>query len=152
MFSSASMPLIVLLGRAHDALESELDARLREQTDFPGLSIAHTRNVLRHLDVHECSRASQLVERSGISKQALSLQIAHLEKAGYVVTSQDPGDRRARRVELTPLGTAAREAVQRIMGELDAEWNERWGGGGGNSWQAVRERLDAIIEFGERAS
>ena len=142
MFTSASMPLIVLLGHAHDALEAELDARLREEADLPGLSLAHSRNILRHLDATECSRASQLVERSGISKQALSLQIAQLEKAGYVSTGEDPNDRRARRVVLTPLGVHAQQTVRRVLHELDAEWQHRWGGDG---WEAVRERLSAII-------
>lgn len=145
MTRSATLPLIALLGHAHDALEATFNARLRA-AGYADLSLAHSRNVLRHLDGAECRRASQLVERSGVSKQALSLQIAQLERAGYVETSADPHDRRARQVLLTPRGVEAQRVVRRLLGELDAAWRERWGQG---SWDAVRERLFEVLAEGD---
>lgn len=142
------LPLVALLGQAHDALEADFDARL-QATEFIDLSLAHSRNVLRHLQSESCSRASQLVDRSGISKQALSLQIAHLEKTGYVVTAPDPQDKRARQVLLTARGQHAQRAVRRILTELDEEWRQRWGA---PVWDDVRAHLTQIIDAGRSAN
>lgn len=140
----STLPLVALLGHAHDALERDFDARLR-QTEFADLSLAHSRNVLRHLSHDDCCRASQLAERSGISKQALSLQIAQLERAGYVVVQADPSDRRARHVALTARGRSAQRAVGRVLREVDAQWRRTWGE---DTWQLLRARLHEIIPTG----
>lgn len=136
-----TIPLIALLGQAHDALEATFNERLRG-SEFTDLSLAHSRNVLRHLSPKNCRRASHLVERSGVSKQALSLQIAHLERLGYVATAPDPDDKRARSVRLTDRGLAAQRVVRRLLRDLDAEWQQAWGE---DTWDAVRGRLTEVI-------
>lgn len=139
------LPLLALLGRAHDALEAEFDRRLAASR-FSDLSLAHSRNVLRHLGREGCCRVSQLSERSGVSKQALSLQIAHLEKCGYLLAAPDPDDGRARVLALTDQGRSAQRVVGRILGEMDAEWSERWGD---QAWDVLRGQLAALIRTGE---
>lgn len=134
------MPLITLLGHAHDALEAEFDERLKA-SPFSDISLAHSRNVLRHLGLEGCCRVSQLTERSGVSKQALSRQIAHLEKTGYLLVTADPDDGRAKTMELTDRGKAAQRFVGRTMREMDATWIERWGE---EAWGDLRARVSSI--------
>lgn len=136
------LPLVALLGEAHDALERAFNTRL-QAAGFADVSLAHSRNVLRHLGEDGCGRASQLVERSGVSKQALSLQIAQLERAGYLETTSDPADRRARLVELTQRGAEAQRVVRDLLRDLDTEWRRQWGE---EAWGLVRGRLFEVLE------
>lgn len=121
----ADPPLVALLGGLEAAFVAEFDRRISE-TDMCALSLAHSRNVLRHL--HEGPlRACQLVERSGVSKQAVSQQIAHLERNGYVVTGPDPTDQRARQVVATDKGSDAQRLVKQLFREIERDWADRVG-------------------------
>ena len=140
MDQTGTIPLLALLGKAHDVVEAEFDARLRDE--FPDLTRAQGRNVLRHFSADGCQRVSQLSDRSGVSKQALSLQIASLEKAGYLTTGVDPDDGRARRVALTERGVAAQAAVVRIVAEIDTLWRERLGA----DWEHLVAAATRIVE------
>ncbi len=115
----ARLPLVAQLGQAHDAFEREFDRRLA-RSEFSGLSLAHSRNVLRHLG--RPMRASAIVGRCGLTKQAVSQQLAHLERHGYVQVSPDPGDHRARLVSLTERGRAAQRTVVRTFAEIERDW------------------------------
>ncbi|WP_232547323.1 MarR family winged helix-turn-helix transcriptional regulator [Propioniciclava soli] len=136
-----ALPLVALLGQAHDALEAAFDERLGA-SPFSDLSLAHSRNVLRHVGRGGCARPRQVAELSGVSKQAVSLQIAHLERAGYLRTLPDPSDGRARVLELTARGRSAQRWVLRTMRELDALWRDRWGE---DVWSEVRGRLREVV-------
>lgn len=121
--SAVQPPLVALLGGLEAVFVREFDRRLKT-TDMCALSLAHSRNVLRYLDgpEHETVRASQLVARSGVSKQALSQQIAHLERNGYLVTGPDPKDHRARIVTATDRGREAQRLVKRLFAEIEQDW------------------------------
>jgi DNA-binding MarR family transcriptional regulator len=99
------VPLVRLLHRAEIAYVAEFDRRLAD-TAYTSLTLAHSRGVLRHLGDGPV-RASRLVDECGVSKQAVSQQIAQLEAAGYVAVTADPSDARARVVTLTERGAAA---------------------------------------------
>ena len=116
------LPLVALLGRAHDAFEAEFDRRLLD-SEFCALSLARSRNVLRHLGGTPL-RASQLVDRCGVTKQALSAQIAHLEREGYLTSEPDPDDQRARLLALTGKGARAQRLVLGLFGEIERDWVE----------------------------
>lgn len=118
-------PLVGLLRRAEDRFVAEFDARMA-RSEFCSLSLAHSRNVLRHLGAGP-RRASQLVGACEVSKQAVSQQIAHLERAGYLTSSADPADARARIITLTPRGQAAQQLVHRLFAEIEAEWSAQLG-------------------------
>lgn len=113
-------PLVSLLGRAEAAYVAEFDRRLRD-SEFCALSLAHSRNVLRHL-ADGSRRASQIVTECEVTKQAVSQQIAHLERQGYLTAEPDPSDQRARLLHLTDRGRAAQCFVARLFDQLDAEW------------------------------
>ena len=64
---------VALLGQAHDTLEARFNEQL-VTSEFADLTAALSRNVLRWVSATDC-RASQLALASGVSKQALSLQM-----------------------------------------------------------------------------
>ena len=121
----AGRPLCFLLARAEALFVAEFDARLAA-AGYPDLSLAHTANVLRFLRDGEL-RPAQLVERACVSKQAVSQQVAHLQRSGYVTVSPDQQDSRARLVQLTARGRAAQEAASLLFAEIEADWAERVG-------------------------
>ena len=67
-------------------------------------------------------RASVIVDRCGVSKQALSQQIAHLQANGYVEVTPDPDDQRALVVALTDKGRAAQRLTKRLFSEIERDW------------------------------
>lgn len=113
------VPLVSLAGRTENAFIAEFDRRIAE-TEFD-ISLAHSRNVLRHLGA-EPRRASHIAEMCGVSKQAVSQQINHLEQHGYIDTALDPADHRARLLSLTAKGCAAQHVVHRLFVEIEQDW------------------------------
>lgn len=118
--SPGSTPLVGLLSRCKDLFTAEFDARLA-RSEFAALSLAHSNNVLRHLGEGP-RRASQIVTQCRVSKQAVSQQIVHLEKNGYVDVVPDPADQRARLLNLTPKGERAQRFVLRTFVEIEHDW------------------------------
>ena len=134
------LSLLALLGQAHDTLEARFNEQL-VTSEFADLTAALSRNVLRWVSATDC-RASQLALASGVSKQALSLQIAQLERTGYITTGPDPADARAKKVILTDQGRRAQALVRRIAAEVDDEWHERLGDG----WDTFEQQLRRIVD------
>lgn len=113
-------PLAALLGRVKDEFDASFARRLKE-SEFHTLSAAHASNVLRHLDDGP-HQASRIVELCGVTKQAVSQQITHLERNGYLTVRPHPTDHRARILETTARGRRARVFVEQILAEIEAEW------------------------------
>lgn len=134
-------PLVGLLGRAHTLFVAEFEERLRAE-GLEQLSLAHSSNVLRHL-ADGPRRASHLVAQCGVTKQAVSQQIAHLERNGYVVVRPDESDQRARLVVLTTKGECAQERVRRLFSEVEEAWAERIGAA---DVAALRRGLSAVLD------
>ena len=139
--SATSLPLVSLLGRAEDAFIHEFDQRIGA-SEFCALSLAHSRNVLRHLGA-EARRASQVVERCGVSKQAVSQQISHLERNGYLTVEPDPTDQRARMLRLTPKGERAQRLVRRLFRDIERDWDARVGD---QDAAALRRALATLLD------
>ncbi|MBA2516730.1 MAG: MarR family transcriptional regulator [Solirubrobacterales bacterium] len=87
-------------------------------------------------------RLSEMVERSGMTKQACGEHIASLEQHGYLVRLPDPDDGRAKLVVLTERGQAAYTEARRIFSELEAELAEQVGA---ESFAALRDTLERIV-------
>ncbi len=135
------VPLVGLLGRAHALFVAEFEERLRA-ADLDQLSLAHSSNVLRHL-AEGPRRASHLVTQCGVTKQAVSQQISHLERNGYVEVRPDESDQRARLVALTAKGESAQELVRRLFTEVEDDWVERMGEADA---AALRRALTAVVD------
>lgn len=118
------VPLVALVGRTENAFIAEFDRRIAT-SEFE-LSLAHSRNVLRHLG-DEPRRASYIAGVCGVSKQAVSQQISHLELNGYIDSAPDPADHRARLLSLTKKGREAQGLVKRLFVEIEHEWAAQLG-------------------------
>lgn len=74
----------------------------------------------------EPQRPGVLAARLSVEASHVTRQLGQLEKAGYLVRSPDPADRRAQRVHLTEAGYDAAQRVRAvsrgIIGNALAEW------------------------------
>ncbi|OBG31311.1 MarR family winged helix-turn-helix transcriptional regulator [Mycobacterium sp. E3198] len=68
--------------------------------------------------------ASDLADRLKVSRQAVAQGIASLERNGYVTRVTDPGDARARIIELTPRGRQALRVMRSNAVALEKRWAE----------------------------
>ena len=62
-----------------------------------------------------------------MSKQALNYLLGQLERDGYLNRRDDPRDQRFKRIVLTKRGQRAARAMRDIVGEVEAEWEQRLG-------------------------
>jgi len=112
--------LCFLLARAEGLFVAAFDARLAA-AGYPDLSLAHSANVLRFLQAGEL-RPGQLVELACVTKQAVSQQVAHLERFGYVTVRPDPRDSRARQIRLTAKGVTAQRVAAELFTQIEQDW------------------------------
>ncbi|SPM29655.1 MarR family winged helix-turn-helix transcriptional regulator [Mycobacterium terramassiliense] len=68
--------------------------------------------------------ASDLADRLKVSRQAVAQGVASLERHGYVTRVTDPGDARARIIELTPRGRQALRVMRSNAVALESRWVE----------------------------
>ncbi len=68
--------------------------------------------------------ASDLADRLKVSRQAVAQGIASLERNGYVTRVTDPGDARARIIELTPRGRQALRVMRSNAVALEKRWEQ----------------------------
>ena len=93
----------------------------------------------------EGTRQRDLVERSGLTKQAVQQLVDDLEAAGVVVRSPDPADRRAKVIHYTAKGKAALRDGARIKRQIEARMAE---GLGEDGMAQLRVLLERVIEGG----
>jgi DNA-binding MarR family transcriptional regulator len=70
---------------------------------------------------------TDLAGRMGVTQQAASKAVAHLERRGLLERRNSPTDARARLLHLTASGRAAIEAGRRYRATLDAELADEFG-------------------------
>lgn len=140
------MPLPALLTLAASRISAEFDRRLHD-LGCEALSVAAARTVLRHLGPQP-RRASTMVSDCGISKQALSQQIAQLESGGLITIEPDPSDARARLLSLTPAGVEAQRSVLRLFDQIEADWTAELGSA---DLEGTRRVLTALAGRGRPA-
>jgi DNA-binding MarR family transcriptional regulator len=119
-------PLSTLLSRVSAAFTAEFEQRLRD-AGFPDLTFSLGTNVLRFLRAGPV-RMSSLAETSGVTKQAISQQVAYLEARGYVTVEPDAADSRAKLVRLTATGQRSNEAAESLFAAVERDWRQRYGG------------------------
>ena len=78
----------------------------------------------------------------GTTKQAVSKLIDAMVAVGYVDRSIDPGDSRAKQVQLTPRGRELLAAVEQIYAELEAGWESTIGR---SQVDAIRRDLETVV-------
>jgi DNA-binding MarR family transcriptional regulator len=133
-------PLPPLLGIVKELALDELHRRLHEQ-GYSEIRPGHG-CVFRFID-EEGTRLTELAERSGLSKQAVSEVVADLEALGYVERVPDPADGRAKTITLTARGHEALAAGQRILADIEQRWAEHFGE---ERIAQLRETVELLLE------
>lgn len=83
-------------------------------------------NLLQHIGPNGL-RQGDLVDRAGLTKQAVQQFVDDLVADGILMRARDDRDARARWVRLTPAGEAAMRDADRIKAELEARWRNLLG-------------------------
>lgn len=94
-------------------------------------------NVMAHV-TYEGIRLTELANKAGITKQAMSELVIDLERRGYLQRIADPHDRRAKLIGFTVRGRAAIEAAMGAFEEMEAALGDR-------SLRSLRRILLAIL-------
>lgn len=128
MASLFPLPLSTLLGRVQSVYAAEFDERLRG-AGMRDLSLSLGTNVMRHLHDDTGVRLGVLADLAGVTKQAISQQVTHLEATGYVLVDTDPTDSRAKVVRLTDRGRWSQQTSRPLFATLESDWRTRFGAG-----------------------
>lgn len=137
-----------LLGRAHIELVAAVHARL-DILGFGDVRPAHE-PVFQLIDAGG-TRVTELAMRAGISKQAMTELVAHLESGGYLTRVPDPSDGRAKLVVITERGWECIAAARAVVAEVEGEWRQAMGADRYAELHALLRDLDAKLS-GEQAS
>lgn len=116
-YPNAETPLLLLLGLAERHLTEALQQHL-VAAGFTDHRVVHHR-VMAHV-THEGIRLTELADRAGMTKQAMSELVVELERLGYLHRSPDPSDGRAKLIGFTDKGRAAVKAAMRAFQHMDA--------------------------------
>jgi hypothetical protein len=98
-------------------------------------------NILRVLDV-DPAPLKDLPSMAGVSKEAVSLSMTWLEKSGAVAVEPHPSAR-GKVVRLTSNGVDAQQAYHRRQGEVETDWETRFGK---DAIAALRAPLEQILD------
>jgi DNA-binding MarR family transcriptional regulator len=137
--SEANAPILRLIGLVARQLADELQAEMAG-VGFDDTRFAH--NAVFANVPPEGIRLTDLAERAGMSKQAMSELVADLEQLGYVRRVPDPVDRRAKIIEFTGRGWQAVDAALAAFGRMEDALDEQVGPGRMNQ---LRRTLLAIL-------
>lgn len=129
-------PLLLLIVLAERHLAEALQARL-VAAGFDDHRLVH-HNVMARV-TYQGIRLTDLANKAGMTKQAMSELVIDLERLGYLQRTVDPRDGRAKLIGLTDKGRAAVEAAMRAFAEMDAVLGDR-------SVRALRRGLLNILE------
>lgn len=135
-----------LLFKAARLLDEEALQRVAKEPGRPRLRRSHTA-LFPHLDL-EGTRVTDLADRLGVSKQAVSQLVDELETLEVLERVVDPEDARARRVCFTSKGRAGLLDGLKVLATLEAEYAAILGAG---RMKALHDALAAIVEAAGRA-
>jgi DNA-binding MarR family transcriptional regulator len=82
--------------------------------------------IFQQID-HEGTRATDLAQRVGVTKQTIVHLVDELERRGYLERVPDANDGRAKMVRMTSRGWEVHELATELVEELDRRWAMRMG-------------------------
>ena len=91
---------------------------------------------------YEGLRLTELAEREGVSKQAMSEMVADLVRLGYLRTKPDPDDGRAKLITFTAKGRRAVDAAMIAFRTIERRLGKAVGG---QDMKRIRHSLLGII-------
>jgi DNA-binding MarR family transcriptional regulator len=117
--SPATLPLSALLSKVllTFAIEFEFES---------DVSLAICANVLRLID-KDVIRLRDLPTMSGVSTESISMATTFLKGQGYATVETDPSGRPTKILRLTAKGKKAKATYPRLIFEIEARWQERFG-------------------------
>lgn len=115
-FADRPTPLGTLLSAAGRRLAAELDAGLAA-AGFGDVRAAHA--PLFVAIAPDGSSVTELAHHARMTKQAMGELVRYLEQRGYVESTTNPADRRARLIRLTPRGWDAIAAGRQVVDDFD---------------------------------
>lgn len=92
------------------------------------------------------TRLTDLAEQAQVTKQTAGFLVDQLEKAGWVRREQDPTDKRARLVRISPRGMKAIPVATAAVAEVEAEWEDHLGKQGMAQLRRILTTLRAITD------
>lgn len=128
-------PVLLLITLVERHLAEGLQAHL-VAAGFDDHRVVH-HNVMAHV-TFEGIRLTELAEKAGITKQAMSELVIDLEQLGYLMRTADPHDRRAKLISFTAKGHAAVREAMRAFAEMESTLGER-------SLRSLRRSLLTIL-------
>lgn len=117
------MDLATLMFIAYRAMDERVLAAVREA----GFEVTTAQARVAQRITDEGSRLTDLAARAQVTKQTASLQVAALERVGFVERVPDPTDRRASLIRFTERGRRARDRAQQEVAAVEREWEEHLG-------------------------
>jgi DNA-binding MarR family transcriptional regulator len=99
-------------------------------------------NAMESLSLEDGLRLTDLAKRAGMTAQAMGELVDDLENKGYLKRREDPGDRRAKRIYLTPRGKRNAEAGRAATQALEADLERLLGA---SQYRQLRESLVHIL-------
>lgn len=139
-YPDESTPLLLLLVLATKNLVDALQER-QVAAGFTDHRAVH-HNVMAHMS-YDGIRLTDLAERAGITKQAMSELVADLERLGYLERTRDPQDRRAKLITFSDRGRAAVVAAGAAFADMEAQLTDRLGA---RAMATLRRGLLAMAE------
>jgi DNA-binding MarR family transcriptional regulator len=121
-YPDEDMPVLLLITLAERHLAEALQAHL-VAAGFDDHRVVH-HNVMAHV-TYEGIRLTELAEKAGITKQAMSELVIDLERLGYLTRTADPHDRRAKLITFTDKGRSAVREAMRAFAEMESVLGER---------------------------
>lgn len=117
------MDLATLMFIAYRAMDERVLAAVREA----GFEVTTAQARVAQRIADEGSRLTDLAAQAQVTKQTASLQVAALERVGFVERVPDPTDRRASLIRFTERGRRARDRAQQEVAAVEREWEEHLG-------------------------
>jgi DNA-binding MarR family transcriptional regulator len=140
---TAAGTLGALLRIPYEALATRIYAAL-PKSGYPDIREAHGA-VFRHLPLAGTS-ISDLARRAGMAKQSMGYLVDALLELGYLETSPDPADRRAKLIRLSSKGMEMQKCALQISKRLERDWTQRIGEVEMGALRALLKVLNQSIE------
>lgn len=133
------LDFISILSLSLSASINELHERLSE-LGFEDIRPTHG-FMLKYM-IPDGATGIELAEYLGITKQAVSKMIDHLEKNGYVMRKANPNDKRGKIIVLTERGWLVIKAKEKILLDIENRWIENIGA---ERMKMLKEDLTKLI-------
>jgi DNA-binding MarR family transcriptional regulator len=99
-------------------------------------------NAMESLSLEDGLRLTDLARRAAMTPQAMGELVDDLVGKGYLERREDPQDRRAKRIYLTPKGQATAETGRIVTQAIEEQLREALGA---RSYQQLRRSLTRIM-------